>query len=225
MGALFGKRRKTESKVTEYDKSVLQMKSQRDKIRQYQRRIEQNLGRDRDLARQLLHDGKKERAKLLLRKKRYQEQLLARTDGQLENIEKMIHDVEFSQVELQVMDGLKAGNEALKKIHQVLTVDEVERILDETREGVEKQRELDELLSGALTDEDEAAVEEELEALVGPALPEVPAEELPEVPAEELPEVPTETVGDGPSGKTQEQLEKERRRAKERREKVALEAA
>jgi hypothetical protein len=41
---------------------------------------------------------------------------------------------------LQVIDGLKVGNEALKKIHDVLSVDEVERILDETREGVEKQR-------------------------------------------------------------------------------------
>jgi charged multivesicular body protein 6 len=35
---------------------------------------------------------------------------------------------------------LKVGNEALKKIHEVLNIDEVERILDETREGVEKQR-------------------------------------------------------------------------------------
>lgn len=42
------------------------------------------------------------RAKLLLRKKRFQEQLLDKTDGQLENLERMIHDLEFSQVELQV---------------------------------------------------------------------------------------------------------------------------
>lgn len=32
------------------------------------------------------------------------------------------------------------GNEALKKIHEVLNVNEVERILEETREGIEKQR-------------------------------------------------------------------------------------
>lgn len=42
------------------------------------------------------------RAKLLLRKKRFQEQLLDKTDGQLENMERMIHDLEFSLVELQV---------------------------------------------------------------------------------------------------------------------------
>ena len=35
---------------------------------------------------------------------------------------------------------MKVGNEALKKVHEVLNVGEVERILEETREGIEKQR-------------------------------------------------------------------------------------
>jgi hypothetical protein len=34
----------------------------------------------------------------------------------------------------EVLEGLKVGNEALKKIREVLNVDEVERILEETRE-------------------------------------------------------------------------------------------
>lgn len=42
------------------------------------------------------------RAKLLLKKKKYQEQLLERTDAQLENLEKMTQDIEFAQVETQV---------------------------------------------------------------------------------------------------------------------------
>lgn len=51
------------------------------------------------------------RAKLLLRKKRFQEQLLDTTDGQLENLERMIHDLEFSQVELQVNFTVNNGQE------------------------------------------------------------------------------------------------------------------
>lgn len=51
------------------------------------------------------------RAKLLLRKKRFQEQLLDKTDGQLENLERMIHDLEFSQVELQVNFTFNNGQE------------------------------------------------------------------------------------------------------------------
>lgn len=80
------------------------------------------------------------RAKLLLRKKRYQEQLLQNTDGQLENLERLTHDIEYAQVELEVVAGLKTGNEALKKLNDALNIDEIEKILDETREGIEKQK-------------------------------------------------------------------------------------
>lgn len=79
------------------------------------------------------------RAKLLLRKKRYQEQLLQKTDGQLENLERMTHDLEFAQIELEVVEGLKHGNEALKKVHEALDIADIEKIMEETREGAEKQ--------------------------------------------------------------------------------------
>jgi len=38
----------------------------------------------------------------MLRKKKYQEQLMERTDGQLEQLEKLTHDIEFAQIEIQV---------------------------------------------------------------------------------------------------------------------------
>lgn len=67
---------------------------------------------------------------------------------------------------------MQVGNDALKKIHEVLTIDEVERIMDETREGVEKQQEIDAILSaGVLSQEDEDSVAAELEELVASTLP------------------------------------------------------
>lgn len=151
------------------------------------------------------------RAKLILRKKKYQENLLATTDKELEALEKLTSDLEFSQIQQQVLDGLQVGNEALKKIHEVLTIDEVERIMDESREGIEKQQEIDALIaSGALSAEDEDAVAAELEELVASTLPAIDEdidEKLPDVPSEE-PEV-----------------EKKKKKEKEQREeRVALEA-
>jgi len=211
MGGIFSRSKKARSRVTEHDKAVLQLKQQRDKIKQYQKRTEQSLEKDRQLARKLLQDGKKDRAKLLLRKKRFQEQILQKTDGQLENLERLVHDLEFSTIEMQVLDGLKVGNEALKKVHEVLNIGEVERILEETREGIEKQREIDDLLAGALTPDDEEAVEEELEKIIQAEMPEVPTEELSAAePA--MPDVPAEPVS-------------EPARERRIREKVALEAA
>lgn len=196
MGALFGKSKKQVSRVTEQDKAVLQLKQQRDKLKQYQKKIELNLEKDRLLAKKLLEEGKRDRAKLLLRKKKYQEQLLLNTDAQLEKLEQLTHDIEFAQVEIQVLDGLKSGTAALKKVHEILSIDEIEQIMEESKEGIEKQREIDAVISGELTQEDEDAVEAELEAIldVGDKLPDVPADALPEPATKETAEKVTSST-------------------------------
>uniref|UniRef100_A0A6G4ZXJ4 Protein-sorting related protein n=1 Tax=Rhipicephalus microplus TaxID=6941 RepID=A0A6G4ZXJ4_RHIMP len=188
MGILFAKHKKV-SRVTEQDKAILQLKQQRDKIKQYQKKILFNLENERQLARRLLNDGRKEKAKLLLRKKRFMEKVLEKTDGQLTNLEKMVHDIEFAQIEIQVVEGLKVGNESLKKLHEVLSVEAIEKIMNETQEGIEKQKEIDDLLSGQLSAEDDEAVLAELEALVSEDearavldLPPVPSANLPKGP-------------------------------------------
>jgi len=196
MGHLFSKKK---SKVTEQDKAVLQLKVSRDKIKQYQKRSEAQLLKDRELAKKLIQAQKKERALLLLRKKRFVEAQLEKTDGQLENIERMIHDLEFAQIEIKVVDSLAAGNEALKEVNQLLNIEDIERILDETQEAKEKQEEISAMLCGfaaeaGISEED---LEGELAALldaggdVAKSLPDVPIEAvvdtLPEV-AEDEPE-------------------------------------
>ncbi|XP_008553024.1 charged multivesicular body protein 6 [Microplitis demolitor] len=207
MGLFFSKK-KPVSRVTEQDKAVLQLKQARDKIKHYQKRIEQNIEKDRELAKKLIQSGRKERALSLLRKKKFQEQVLSNTDSQLENLERMVHDLEFAQVEAKVLDGLKIGNTALKKLHEILSIGEIEKVMDETRDGVEKQRELDDLLMGQLTDEDEGQVEAELDALIADEVKEL----VPEVPQDvSLPDVP------------EDRLEKPKERKKDR-EPVALEA-
>ena len=47
----------------------------------------------------------------MLRKKKYQEGLLTRTDGQLDNLQQLVQDLEFAQVEQEVVKGLKIGND------------------------------------------------------------------------------------------------------------------
>ena len=59
MGNLFGssKPKKPESRITEQDKAVLQLKQQRDKLKQYQKKIQLNLERERLVAKKLLNEG------------------------------------------------------------------------------------------------------------------------------------------------------------------------
>ncbi|CAN0011860.1 unnamed protein product [Lampetra planeri] len=119
---------------------------------------------------------------LLLKKKRYQEQLLEKTDTQIGNLEHMVQDIEFAQIEAKVIEGLKVGNECLKKMHEMMSIEEVERIMDETQDSIDYQRQIDDLLAGGLSDEDEEAVLAELDEITKDAeqqLPDAPDEELP----------------------------------------------
>ena len=43
-------------------------------------------------------------------------------------------------IEHQVVNSLKTGNECLKKLHELMSLDEIETIMDDTREAVEHQR-------------------------------------------------------------------------------------
>ncbi|KAI0830614.1 Snf7-domain-containing protein [Trametes gibbosa] len=180
-------------KITKQDRAVLDLKLQRDKVRQYQKKIQAVLDREHEIAKQQLAAGRKDRALIALRKRKYQESLLVKTDGQLENLEKLVSTIEFSLVEVSVLHGLQQGNEVLKEIHKELNIENVERIMEETAEAREYQREIDEMLAGSLSLEDEEAVQAELHELqletLGVAderpisLPSVPTEE-PTVPAE-----------------------------------------
>lgn len=62
------------------------------------------------------------KAKLLLKKKRFLEGLLDNTDTQLENLQQMVDTIEFTQIEVKVVEGLKQGNEALNQLHKVRVV-------------------------------------------------------------------------------------------------------
>ncbi|KAK3560069.1 hypothetical protein QTP86_033792 [Hemibagrus guttatus] len=187
-------------------RSAVQLKQQRDKLKQYQKRITLQLEKERQLAKQLLKDGKKEKAILLLKKKRFQEQLLDKTENQISNLERMVQDIEFAQIEIKVIEGLKVGNDCLKKMHEVMSIEEVERIMDETQESIEYQRQIDDILAGSLTQEDEDAVLAELEAITQGDV------ELPEVPDEQLPDIPDQ----------EPEREKERVKKKPERELLAL---
>ncbi|XP_011164954.1 charged multivesicular body protein 6-A [Solenopsis invicta] len=216
MGIFFSK--KKQSRVTDQDKAILQVKETRDKIKRYQKKMEQCLEKERLLAKELLKNGKKDRAKLLLRKKKHQELVLSQADGQLENLERMIHDLEFAQVEIKVVDGLKVGNTALKELHALLSIDEIEKIMDETTEGIEKQREIDDVLSrvtSLISDDtsiDDQDIEAELEALVEADI----NEKAPEIPKDVLlPDVPTTQPAENLEEKEQEKKNRTKEKIQE----------
>lgn len=125
---------------------------------------------------------KKRKALLLLKKKKYLEKNLDTTDKQLFNLEEMVSNLEYKQIELKVVEGLKLGNECFKNLNKLLNIDDIERIMDETKESIEYQQEINQLLSGQFTQEDEESMENELDSILGINqeinLPDVPQHSL-----------------------------------------------
>ncbi|KAL8709474.1 MAG: hypothetical protein Q9220_005857 [cf. Caloplaca sp. 1 TL-2023] len=153
-------------KISAQDRAILDMKNQRDKLHQYQKRITVITDRETDIAKQCLARGDKPKALLALRRKKFQESLLAKTDSQLETLEQLTSNVEFALVQKDVIYGLQQGTAVLKQIHTEMGgIEHVEKLMGENEEARTYQREISEMLGGQMSNQDEDEVEDELEAL------------------------------------------------------------
>jgi hypothetical protein len=112
------------------------MKNQRDKLRQYQKRITVLTDREKEIAKECLAKGQTDKAKLALRRKKYQESLLSKTDAQLAQLEVLTNDVEFALVQKDVIFGLQQGTAVLKEIHKEIGgIENVEKLLADNEEA------------------------------------------------------------------------------------------
>lgn len=117
------------------------MKNQRDRLHQYQRKITVLTDKETEIAKQMIAKGDKPRALLALRRKKYQETLLAKTDAQLEQLEKLTSNVEFALIQKDVVFGLQQGTKVLKDIHAEMGgIEHVEKLMGENAEAVAYQR-------------------------------------------------------------------------------------
>lgn len=101
----------------------------------------------------------------VLRKKKFQEQQLAKCEANLNNIQEMIDSIEFAQLQKKVFDSLKVGNETLTSLNNEMSVEDIEALMDESDEALAVQREIEEAIAGSLTDTDNEELESELNDL------------------------------------------------------------
>jgi charged multivesicular body protein 4 len=101
------------------------------------------------------------------KKKKYEEQI-KRLQQQKENLETQILQVESSTLDVEVLKSQQNAAKTLKNAHGGMTVDDVEKQLDEVRDAMEASNDIGRALSqsiggGEILDEDE--LEDELQGL------------------------------------------------------------
>lgn len=162
MGNIFGVRRRAPA-ITAQDRSILQLKNQRDRIKIFQKRVDSDIRANRELALKIYESGMKDRAMLILRRAKFLEETIARTDKQLETLEQLVSDIEFTQIEVSVVEGLKVGSEALKQLNSLMNLDDIQKMMEDNEEAAEKQKEISNLLSKTSERFDENELLNELE--------------------------------------------------------------
>lgn len=198
---LSGHGKSKKQQITDADRAVLSLKTQRKKLSSERQRVEGLADKDLQTARELVALKKQDRALLALKRKKLREHQLADIDKCLLNVEAVLLDIQAANRTGRLIDTLKQGNNALKALQSQLSVEEVEQLLEDSADAKAHEERIRELLGDTLQPEEEDAALSELEALESTILQEE-AEAMPKVPQVvtadeeigELPEVPTTAV-------------------------------
>ncbi|ESQ31518.1 hypothetical protein EUTSA_v10004899mg [Eutrema salsugineum] len=193
MGNLFVKK----PQITEVDRAILSLKTQRRKLGQYQQQLDKVIEAEKQAARNLIRENRKDRALLALRKKRTQEELLKQVDQWVINVEQQLADIELTSKQKAVFESLKQGSSAIKAIQSEVDLDDVQKLMDDTADAKAYQDELNAILGEKLSAEDEEEILAEFDnlesQLIVDEMPEVRTTESQKSEKLDLPDVPTHT--------------------------------
>ena len=179
------------NQMTQLDKSKLEVKRGKNRISKFSKKLEQQIVKLDQDARNYLKSGNKKKALYTLRLKKLKIKSLHDVEQKILSLEKILLEIESTEMTQESLKAVQNGTNALNEMHRIMSVEDVEQIMADNEEALDEANEIASLLSGEsfdLTDEEE--LEAELNALSGnvnnkndtkveiPNLPNVPTSKI-----------------------------------------------
>ena len=152
-------------RVTEVDRQVLGLKTQRRKLNAYAARVATQITRETANATALAKTGERSRCLHALRRRKLHEKNAARIDEWATSVETLLSSIEQAQATAVVLERLRLGAKALKEAQKGYGVEDVHETLREMEAGAERQAEVDAALADQLDADAENAALAELAEL------------------------------------------------------------
>ena len=182
------------------------MKVSRDRLTRYRKKI--NLDSEKLLIKAKSYKAQNQTTAALnllkLRKLKLKE--TDKINEQLLTIQTMVSNIQSKEQEKEVLSALREGKNALQKLHEENTIEDVLQLMEEVEEQNEIEKQVNDILNETgeeLSEFEEEELEQELVALMGRTVSEETSVELPDVPTQKVPEVeepqhvPAKKVGEG----------------------------
>ena len=158
----------TESNISKDERVELELKIARDRVNRFVQRLKQQMGKNRELAKEHLAKNNRMKAKIALAQSKTAETHIAAAEGQLTMLYDQIQLLKDQQNRKAVINVLKEGNEVIKRMQQECNLERMVEITDELEDIKEDNEEISEWLrsKGLEIDVDlEAEVENEMKNL------------------------------------------------------------
>ena len=156
------------NQMTQLDKSKLEVKRGKNRISKFSKKLEQQIVKLDQDARNYVKSGNKKKALYTLRLKKLKIKSLDDVEQKILSLEKILLEIESTEMTQESLKAVQNGTNALNEMHRIMSVEDVEQIMADNEEALDEANEIASLLSGEsfdLTDEEE--LEAELNALSG----------------------------------------------------------
>ncbi|EPX71262.1 vacuolar sorting protein Vps20 [Schizosaccharomyces octosporus yFS286] len=154
------------SKINDRDRSILNIKEQRDKLMRYHKRLERIEQLEINLARKCLADNNRKGALKALSAKKFYSGLIEQSYGQLGNIEQLLSSIEFTLIQQDVLFGLQEGSNILQQLQKQMPLERIDKICNDNDEAFQYVDEVNVILQGRMSRDQEDEIQAELDTLI-----------------------------------------------------------